>query len=444
MTRRLKLASLFFWLLVATSQLYADVTLLLEEPYSYDGAFAGTGHAAVYLSRVCADSLLVLRRCAPGELGAVISRYDGISGHDWIAIPLIPYLYAVDKPENVPLDADENLVDFLRDQYRRNHLESVAPDGANGQTPVGRWDELVGMAYRRTMYGFQIETTEEQDDALIRKYNAEPNQERFNLVTHNCADFARNLINFYYPKTLHRSLVGDLGVTTPKQIANLFVRFGERHPALHLSSFVIPQVPGNIRRSKPVHGVAESVFRAKKYTVPLLLLHPVLTSCFVVAALGTERFNPARSAMIFDPSRELEPPIVASERRAYQDRLNSLKRPLAEGNPWNGTTWRQLQADSVPQLDSSGNPVLQVRVGNEHFDLGLSRSNILRTSAPPELTESILVLRLREELRAGGSPKASEQDVADDWNLLQRVILARHRKAEAVDARLTAMRSNSP
>ena len=438
------MASMFFWLLVATSQLYADVTLLLEEPYSYDGAFAGTGHAAVYLSRVCAESPLVLRRCVPGEFGAVISRYDGISGLDWIAIPLIPYLYAVDKPENVPLDADEKLVDFLRDQYRRNHLQSVAPDGPNGQTPVGRWDELVGMAYRRTMYGFQIETTEEQDDALIRKYNADPNHDRFNLVTRNCADFARNLINFYYPKTLHRSLVEDLGVTTPKHIAKLFVHFGERHPELHLSNFVIPQVPGSIRRSRPVHGVAESVFRAKKYTLPLLALHPVLTSCFVVAALGTERFNPARNAMIFDPSRELEPPIVAAERHVYQDRLNSLKRPLAEGNPWDGTTWRRLQAESVPQLDSSGNPVLQVRLGDETVDLGLSRSNILRTSAPPELTESILVLRLREELRTGGSPKASEQDVADDWNLLQRVILARHRKTEAMDARLTAMRSNAP
>jgi hypothetical protein len=444
MTTRLKLVSLLFWLLVAASQAFAGVTLFLEEPYSYDGAFGGTGHAAVYLSRVCAESPLVLRRCAPGELGAVLSRYDGIAGHDWIAIPLIPYLYAVDKPENVPLSADEKLVDFLRDQYRRSHLQSLAPDGPEGQPPVGRWVELVGVDYRRTIYGFQMDTTEEQDDGLIRKYNSEPNRTRFNLVTHNCADFARNLINFYYPKVLHRSVVGDLGVTTPKQIARLFVRFGERHPELHLSSFVIPQVPGNIRRSRPVHGVAESVFRAKKYTMPLIALHPVLTSCFVVAALGTERFNPARNAMIFDPSRELEPPIVASERRVYQDRLNSLKRPLAEGNPWNGTTWHRLQAESVPQLDSSGNPVLQVRLGDENFDLGLSRSNILHTSAPPELTESILVLRLREELRNDGSPKVSESDAENDWELLQRVVLARRRKTEAMDARLTAMRSNSP
>lgn len=440
---RLKLALLFFWFVGLALQAHADVTLLLEEPYSYDAAFAGTGHAAVYLSRVCAASPIMLRRCGPGELGAVISRYDGIAGHDWIAIPLIPYLYAVEKAENVPLSADEKLADFLRDQYRRTHLESVAPDDPNGQPPAGRWDELIGMAYRRTIYGFEIETTEEKDDGLIRKYNAEPNRDQFNLVTHNCADFARDLINFYYPKTLHRSLVGDLGVTTPKHIAKLFVRYGERHPELHLSAFVIPQVPGDIRRSKPVRGVAESVFRAKKYTVPLLVLHPVLTGCAVVVAIGGAHFNPAQDAMIFDPSRELEPPLAAAQRKVYRDSLEALKRPLAEGNPWNGSTWRQLQADSVPRLDSAGNPVLEVKLGNQTVDLGLSRNNILRTSAPPELTESILVLRLREELRNGGSPRASERDVANDWELLQRVLLARHR-ADAMDARLTAMRSSSP
>ena len=138
MTTRSKLALALFCFFGATAHAYAGVTLFLEEPYSYDGAFGGTGHAAVYLSRVCAETPVILRRCAPGELGAVLSRYDGIAGYDWIAIPLIPYLYAVDKPENVPLSTDEKLADFLRDQYRRSHLQSVAPDDPEGQPPAGR------------------------------------------------------------------------------------------------------------------------------------------------------------------------------------------------------------------------------------------------------------------------------------------------------------------
>jgi hypothetical protein len=57
-----------------------------------------------------------LRRCREGELGVVISRYNKVGGHDWIAIPLIPYLYAVENPDDVPLFANAKLVAFLRNQ----------------------------------------------------------------------------------------------------------------------------------------------------------------------------------------------------------------------------------------------------------------------------------------------------------------------------------------
>src|SRR5246500_2528990 len=84
----------------------ASAPRLLEEPYGRLGFFTATGHAAVYLSGVCAEDPVTLRPCAPGETGAVISRYNGVSGYDWVAIPLLPYLYAVDRPEDIPLFAD--------------------------------------------------------------------------------------------------------------------------------------------------------------------------------------------------------------------------------------------------------------------------------------------------------------------------------------------------
>ena len=55
----------------------ASATLFLEEPYGRMGFFTATGHAAVYLSGVCAETPVKLRACAPGETGIVISRYDG-------------------------------------------------------------------------------------------------------------------------------------------------------------------------------------------------------------------------------------------------------------------------------------------------------------------------------------------------------------------------------
>src|SRR4051812_13144800 len=71
----------------------AQAALLMEEPYGFFGALNPTGHTAVYFSRICTESPVKLRRCEPGETGSVIARYQGMAGYDWVAMPLIPYLY---------------------------------------------------------------------------------------------------------------------------------------------------------------------------------------------------------------------------------------------------------------------------------------------------------------------------------------------------------------
>src|SRR6202022_2374851 len=114
-------------LLGSVSFARASATLLLEEPYGKLGAFTATGHAAVFLSGVCAESPLVLRRCRSGEPGVVLSRYNGVSGYDWIAIPLIPYLYAVERTEDVPLFADARMVSFPRVRNPPNYWASRSP-----------------------------------------------------------------------------------------------------------------------------------------------------------------------------------------------------------------------------------------------------------------------------------------------------------------------------
>ncbi len=77
-----------------------------------------------------------------------------------------------------------------------NIWRTIAPDAKNGETPGGNWYQLVGSSYDRTIYGFEIQTTPEQDEALIRKYNSSPNVSHFHLVSNNCADFAKGVLNF--------------------------------------------------------------------------------------------------------------------------------------------------------------------------------------------------------------------------------------------------------
>ena len=205
------------FLVLGAGAAQASVTLLLEEPYGNFGGLTPTGHASIYLSRVCAASPISLRRCRPGEQGVVISRYHRVGGYDWIAVPALPYLYAVDRPGEVPTSVTPAEVAALRDRYRRINLEAVAPDAASGRTPNGDWTQLVGAAYDRTIYAFGIETTEQQDDQFIRKFNSGKNREHFNLLFHNCADFVRQAVDFYYPHAIHRSLMLDAGIMTPKQ-----------------------------------------------------------------------------------------------------------------------------------------------------------------------------------------------------------------------------------
>jgi len=401
---------------------HAAATLLLEEPYSYDGAFSGTGHSAVYLNNVCAETPVVLRPCQPGESGVVLSRYNGIGGYDWIAIPLVSYLYAVDQPEAVPLFADAKLVAFLRDQYRRHHLKSLAPDRSDGSTPEGNWYELVGASYDRTIYGFEIETDSGQDALLIEKFNHEPNRQSYNFVKNNCADFVREVFNFYYPHALHRSVVVDLGVTTPKQIAKTAARYSRHHPELQPRSFVIPQVPGTLRRSKPIHGVVESVVAAKKYMLPLFLLHPYVAASLVAGYFGYERFDPAKNALILDASLELDTPVTRAERRSNQSRLEelthgNLRDPLNEEKDW-----QRFRASAEPALDANGNPLVQTRTGDEVLQVGVSRGNILSTTGSPELAAGLLRARLHQELHPATARKTAPIDLESDLDLLQQLL----------------------
>ena len=423
-TRRM-LGTLLVLVMTCVGLARASATLLLEEPYGKLGFFTATGHAAVYLSDVCAETPLKLRPCQPGELGAVISRYNGVNGYDWLAIPLIPYLYAVDDADNIPLYADPKLVNFLRDQYRRKHLEEVAPDAADGTTPGGNWYELVGTSYDRTVYAFEIETTAAQDAAFLEKYNSSPNQSHFLTVARNCADFAKDVINFYYPKALHRSFVADVGIATPKQMAKTLIKYSSRHPQVELSRYVIPQVPGIEARSEPVHGVVESFFRSKKYIVPSAVVSPIFAGCVAAVYVGTgaSTFNPAQHALVYSADRDLEKPLGSEDRRSYQLELNHLLGG-SESGIWSLTRFdklRRLLRNAAPDFDANGRPVLRIPRGAEVVTVGIAESNVISNPAAKPFTQELIEARLRAELKRG-VPKASESDVTHDWDLLQKLL----------------------
>jgi hypothetical protein len=418
-----KLSGILVFCLCSIPRAQAGATLFLGEPYGYDGAFAGTGHAAVYLSRVCAISPVILRLCAPGETGIVLSRYRGIGGYDWIAIPRVPYLYAVEQPEDIPLLANKKLVAFLRDRYRRDHLESLVPDLPGGGTPDGDWYELVGASYLRTIYAFEIETSPEQDAKLILMLNDRSNRQRWNLITANCADFARQIISFYYPHSVHRSIIGDLGVTTPKQLARTLSKYSRRHPELQASKFVLPQVPGTIARSRRVKGVFEVMLTSKKYMLPIFLFHPYTAGAAVAVYVQHWHFNPGKDALILDSKHQLGAALTSTNRRAVQDQLEKLVRAAASTDAGaDERQWTSLHAAAEPALDASGGPTLLVRVKGELTSVGITRSNILNVASGSEFAAGLMKARLREELKSAAAQKTAHSDVESDLALLRELL----------------------
>jgi len=285
--------TLFVLVLVAASFCapgYAQSALLMEEPYGFFGALNPTGHNAIYFERICAETPVKLRRCLPGELGAVIARYQGVDGYDWVAIPLIPYLYSVESAADVPAHVDHDMVVELRSRYREEHLTSLSANLSAGNLVHGGWTQLLGAAYERRIYAFRFETTTEQDDALIEKLNAGPNRTRFNLLFNNCADFARVMLNDYFPRTFKRSIFPDAGMTTPKQITYKLVRFARKNPGTHLTVFEIPQIPGYRRRSHSAKTVDESIVTTI-YAVPIALANPYLAGGLFVDYLVRGRYH---------------------------------------------------------------------------------------------------------------------------------------------------------
>ena len=280
----------FLLALLIAPRAFGQAALLMEQPYGVFGTLNPTGHAALYLERVCAATPVHLRLCAPSETGIVISRYKGLNGYDWVAIPLIPYLYAVDSTDQIPSHVDQATVNRLRDHYRETQLGTLGEDLPPGNFFNGGWTELVGTAYDRRTYAFRFNTTLAQDEELIARLNAHPNESHFNILYNNCADFDRFILNNYFPHEFKRTIFPDAGITTPKHITYALVKYAKHHPETQLTVLEIPQVRGYRHESRNIHGVAETLV-TNGYVIPVVILNPYIAGGIFADYLIRGRYN---------------------------------------------------------------------------------------------------------------------------------------------------------
>jgi len=455
---RLAIALSLLLVCFTPSPAYGDVGVLLNE--SLDTSFArisGSGHSAIYFSRICAESPVKLRLCRPDEQGSVMSNYTTL-GEDqpfeWNVVPLSIYLYGVEDPQNRPLFGSQKIKHVLEERYRQKFLAGYCDSATCRSSNKAEWREMVGATLSRSIFIFVVETSVEQDRALIAEFNARPNQNHFNGITRNCAEFSRGILNTYFPHAARADYLNDFGLITPKAIARSFTHYGEHHPNVHLRVLHFAQLPGTIKRSTEARSGTEQLYHSKKLLIPMLLFADHALPFMAASYALTGRFNPeheleehpnaeaadielkirqAKSQKDASREAELEAAIdresaqlvgTAQEWKQYREEFGSLaneaiSREIIPSSDFLGRLFKYLDRAGTLSVDANGALWLEISQGGNPSKLGLSASNLFASGTDSQWAYAITLARASHYLK---SPKHSREimpDFKDDWALVQ-------------------------
>jgi len=444
-----------------SSLAHADIGVVLGESMRTDmDRITGTGHSAVYLSRVCTDSPVKLRLCRPGEQGSVISTYTTL-GEDqrfeWNAVPLSVYLYGVDDERDRPLFGSAKIKRFLEQQYRDKHLAEYCTTRRCQTSNGAEWEQMVGANLVRGIYIFVADSSEEQDRRLIEEFNSQPNVNHFNGVLRNCADFTRRIVNSYYPHAVSPDYLNDFGITSPKAAARSFTRYALQHPETHFRVLHYAQLPGTIKRSSEVRDGTEQLFHSK-LVVPMLLFAehtlPLVAGFYIL----TGRFNPERKSEEYPTAAvtETEHELRLAKTEGQHDRATQLeslareKRAEVVGTPaeWKSykkalkaavadnitkgaipdrkylkRVFKQLDAAGTPVADESGALWLEIPSPNGVQRVGLTAGTVLAPSSGSK-ANVLLLARVNQVLKSPKHGRETMLEFKQDWTLLQSAMTA--------------------
>jgi hypothetical protein len=459
----------------------ADVTVFLQGALGVSGEGSSAGHVSLYFSNICSDSPVELRLCKPGEMGVVIAYYPDFGtdqNHEWLAIPVLHYLYGVEDESRIPIYVNGEIRVLLREAYRRKYLTGVVSDTAVAIKPDGRWREVIGTLYNREIYSFTFKTTPKQDAAVVEKINSMSNKKRFNLIYYNCADFTREIFNAYFPGAAHRDMLNDFTMTSPKAIAKSTNGYGHSHPELLFTVNRYTQLPGPIRRSLNPRNFSEHAIKSKKYLIPQLLFKPLLTAIFATSYYTIGRFDPYKAFVEFGSAElarlnleeyQLKKNIIPVERddisvSGFGDTEGgsvrerpSLKtiaekkgaehlRLFGEKKIWDKykadfapilqkaideglfadykevrTFFKDLELQSEPAFDDNNDLILKVRDYGEDHVLGLTRENILGSRSNSRLAYKLLLAIIDAQLKTGEKKRELLGSFTMNWDLMTRL-----------------------
>jgi hypothetical protein len=455
------LAPLLFALALAaflTPQARADAGVVLNESLDTSVArITGSGHSAVYLSRICPDgSPVKMRLCLPGEQASVLSNYTTLGEdqpYEWNIVPLSIYLYGVENPGDRPLVSSKAIKAALEERYRDKYLAAICTEQRCRGGKSSEWREMVAATLERSLYMFVVKTTVEQDRALIAEFNSLPNVNHFNGMTRNCADFTRRVMNVYYPGAVKPDYLNDFYMTSPKAVARSLTHYAEKHPESDFRVLHFAQVPGTIKRSSECRSGTEQLYHSKKLVIPLAAFAWQGVPAVVASYAITGHFNPEHqfeahpSSEAAGGASNASPEIgggytVSVQELAAED---SLERETIVGTK---DEWKQYQAqfdamvdeairnEVIPDrmylknvlkklgagctisADANGALWMNFRGDEPPLRVGISTSNVFAGNSDGQFAYQIMLARMAGELKSPKHGRATMLEFKQDWTLL--------------------------
>jgi len=433
----------------------ADVGVILNESLDESVArITGSGHTAVYFSRICPDSPVKPRLCLPGENGSVMSNYINLGEderYEWNITPLNLYVYGVEDARNRPVLGSAKIKNLLEKRYRDQVLAAYCTVQSCLKSDKAEWREMVGAGMIRSMYIFVVETSPQQDLDLIAQFNALPNENHFNGFTRNCADFTKNVVDKYFPHSAHRDFLNDFGMTSPKAVARSFSRYAEDHPESHFRVLHFSQLPGTVKRSTEARNGTEQLYHSKKLLIPMVIFADHELPFVAASYLITGRFNPQHefeqhatieAAQVSDPAYR-SPGTASAPSRLDAVQIQEREEILGTHAEWEKyhklfetIVGEAVQKEVIPDrsyvkrifkhLDESGTPLLDQRGGlwleisdsARSSRVGLSFDNIFAPDSDPHLAFELLLARINSVLKSPTHSRETMLEFKEDWALL--------------------------
>jgi len=437
-----------------------DVGIVLNESLDTSVArITGSGHSAVYLSRICPESPVKLRLCGSDEQGSVMSNYTTLGEDDpfeWNIVPLSVFVYGVADPHSRPLFTSWKIKAALEENYRDTVLSGYCASHSCQTSGKAEWREMVSASSERTLYILIVSTTVAQDRALIEKFNDAPNVNHFNGATRNCADFTRNLINTYFPHAAHRDVLNDFGMTSPKAVARSFARYAHGRPAAQYRVLHFAQLPGTIKRSTEARDGTEQLYRSKKLLVPMAFFAWHELPVVVASYMLTGRFNPQRefenhaTVLQVELGHEIEVEkdndpddprvsdleaekrqegvrVVGSEKEwdSFHEQFDSIVAEAVDDHILAsreslGREVKSFSENGRPYLDERGNLWLEVQQNGKTTQVGLSADNLLAPGSDRAIAYKLMLAHVAETLKSPARQRETMPEFIEAWNLMQQ------------------------